>query len=231
MKHYAVLTCPTFFNILYYYTLFSTKCPSLYGVKDNDLMLANTTLTPLLRYVIDQAMKVLYTAREISQKVAELGDKISSAYQGHELLIVGILKGGFMFMADLVRRINLPVRIEFARLSSYANADTPVGDVTIINDIRAAIAGKHVLIVDDIMDTGHSLLAFKKHLLEKGPASVNICTMIDKTERREVSITPDYYGFRIDSGFVVGYGLDFAENYRTLPQLYILDPQDRGDLL
>jgi hypoxanthine phosphoribosyltransferase len=176
-------------------------------------------------------MKVLYTASEIAQKVAELGDKISLAYQGHELFIVGILKGGFIFMSDLVRRISLPARIDFARLSSYGNADRPTGDVDLINDIHESIAGKHVLIVDDIMDTGHSLLAFKKHLLEKRPASVNICTMIDKTERREASISPDYYGFRITSGFVVGYGLDFAENYRTLPQLYILDPQDRRDLL
>lgn len=187
-------------------------------------------MTPLPRYVIDQAMKVLYTASEIAEKVAELGDKISLAYQGHELFIVGILKGGFMFMSDLVRRINLPMRIEFARLSSYGKSDVPMGDVALIDDIHEPITGKHVLIVDDIMDTGHSLLAFKKHLLEKGPVSVKICTMIDKTQRRETSISPDYYGFRITEGFVVGYGLDFAENYRTLPQLCVLDPEDRRNL-
>ena len=192
---------------------------------------ANTTLTPLLRYVIHQAMKVLYTADEITEKVAELGDRISLAYQGNEVFIVCILKGGFMFMSDLVRRINLPVKIDFARLSSYGNADSPMRDVMIVDDIHEVISGKHVLIVDDIMDTGHSLLAFKKHLLEKGPASVKICTMIDKAQRREASLSPDYYGFRITKGFVVGYGLDFAENYRALPQLYVLDAEDRRNLL
>lgn len=191
---------------------------------------ANTTLTPLLLYVIDLAMKVLYTAGEIADTIADLGERISQAYKGQELFIVGILKGGFMFMADLVRKISLPVRIDFARLSSYGNADSPMGDVMIVDDIHEGIAGKHVLIVDDIMDTGHSLLAFRKHLLEKGPASVRICTMIDKSERREASISPDYYGFRINEGFIVGYGLDFAENYRALPQLYILDPEDRGGI-
>ena len=188
-------------------------------------------MTPLLRYVIDQAMKVLYTADEIAEKVAELGERISLAYQGREVFIIGVLKGGFMFMSDLVRRINLPVKIDFARLSSYGNADSLMGDVMIVDDIHEAIAGKHVLIVDDIMDTGHSLLTFKKHLLEKGPASVKICTMIDKAQRREASISPDYYGFRIAEGFVVGYGLDFAENYRALPQLYVLDAEVRRNLL
>ena len=191
---------------------------------------ANTTLTPCERYVIDPSMKVLYTAGEIAEKIAELGKRISSAYQGQDLFIVGILKGGFMFMADLVRQISLPAKIDFARLSSYGNSDCPMGDVMIMDDIHEKIAGKHVLIVDDIMDTGHSLLAFKKHLLEQGPASVKICTMIDKTERRETSLSPDYYGFHITEGFVVGYGLDYAEKYRTLPELCVLDPEDRRDL-
>jgi hypoxanthine phosphoribosyltransferase len=176
-------------------------------------------------------MRVLYTADEIAGKVAELGERISLAYQGKDIFIVGVLKGGFMFMSDLVRRINIPVKIDFAKLSSYGNADSPQGDVTIVDDIHEVITGKHVLIVDDIMDTGHSLLAFKKHLLDKGPASVKICTMIDKGERREASISPDYYGFRITEGFVVGYGLDFAENYRALPQLYALDAEDRRNLM
>jgi hypoxanthine phosphoribosyltransferase len=176
-------------------------------------------------------MRVLYTADEIAEKVAELGHRISSAYQGSEVFIIGVLKGGFIFMSDLVRRITLPVKIDFARLSSYGDSDSPLGNVMIVDDIHESIAGKHVLIIDDIMDTGHSLLAFKNHLLGKGPASVKICTMIDKAERRDASITPDYYGFRITEGFVVGYGLDFAENYRALPQLYILDAEDRRSLL
>ncbi|HPI92920.1 MAG TPA: hypoxanthine phosphoribosyltransferase [Deltaproteobacteria bacterium] len=173
-------------------------------------------------------MKVLYTAGEIARKVSALGEEITQQYQGHELFIVGILKGGFMFMSDLVRSIKLPTKIEFARLSSYGNADSPMGDVSIVDDIHTTITGRHVLIVDDIMDTGHSLLAFKKHLEENRPASVRICTMIDKTVRRGASISPDYYGFRITDGFVVGYGLDFAEDYRTLPELYVLEPDETG---
>jgi hypoxanthine phosphoribosyltransferase len=176
-------------------------------------------------------MKMLYTAGEIAEKVQELGKEISQVYQGTELYVVGILKGGFMFMSDLVRQINLPIKIDFARLSSYQNAEIPQCAVKIVEDIDKSIQGKHVIIVDDIMDTGHSLYAFKKHLEAKGPASVKICTMIDKTARREASLTPDYYGFRITDGFVVGYGLDFAEDYRTLPDLYVLDPNDRRDPL
>ena len=188
-------------------------------------------MTLTTQYVIDQAMKMLYTAGEIAKKVQELGEEISQVYQGTELYVVGILKGGVIFMSDLVRQINLPVKIDFARISSYGNADRPQCDVKIVEDIRETIQGKHVIIVDDIMDTGHSLYAFKKHLEAKGPTSVKICTMIDKTARREATLTPDYYGFRINDGFVVGYGLDFAEDYRTLPDLYILDPNDRRDPL
>ncbi len=173
-------------------------------------------------------MKVLHSESDIASKIKELGDTISREYEGKELFVIGILKGGFMFMADLVRSIKLPTKIEFARLSSYGNSDSPTGDVTIVDDIHAAISGRHVLIVDDIMDTGHSLLAFKEHLGKKGPASVKICTMVDKTFRRDASISPDYYGFRITDGFVVGYGLDFAEQYRTLPALYVLDPDETG---
>ncbi|MGC9325065.1 MAG: hypoxanthine phosphoribosyltransferase [Desulfomonilia bacterium] len=176
-------------------------------------------------------MKILYSADEIARKVEDLGKEISSAYTGKELFIVGILKGGFMFMSDLIRAIRLPVKIGFARLSSYGDADSPQSEVKIVDDLDEAIKGRHVLIVDDIMDTGNSLIAFKKRLEEKDPASVRICTMIDKTVRRRSSITPDFYGFRIEDGFIVGYGLDYAENYRGLPDIYVLDPADRRDTL
>lgn len=170
---------------------------------------------------------MLYNAREIARKVQELGEKITSVYEGEELYIVGILKGGFMFMSDLVRHIQMPVKIGFVRLSSYGNSDSPQGNVKILDDLEDAIKGKHVLIVDDIMDTGQSILSFKKHLESKGPSSVKICTMINKTERRAVSMEPDYYGFRIEEGFIVGYGLDYAEDYRALPDIYLLDPGNR----
>jgi hypoxanthine phosphoribosyltransferase len=173
-------------------------------------------------------MRKLYGAGEIFRKVSELGEEISRAYEGKELLVVGILKGGFMFVSDLVRRIRLPMRIDFARLSSYGNTDSPEGDVRIVDDVHEDIRGAHVLVVDDIMDTGGSLLAFKRHLEGMGPASVKICTIIDKTSRRRSPVSPDFYGFRIEDGFVVGYGLDFAENYRTLPEIYVLDQAETG---
>ncbi|MCK7509995.1 MAG: hypothetical protein MZV70_42140 [Desulfobacterales bacterium] len=130
-------------------------------------------------------------------------------------------------MSDLVRQIDLPVKVGFARLSSYGNSDSPQGDVKILEDVREPIDRKHVIIVDDIMDTGHSLYAFKKHLEDQGPASVKICTMIDKTCRRDTSLSPDFYGFRIADGFVVGYGLDFAENFRALPDICVTRSQQR----
>ncbi|MDT8273332.1 MAG: hypoxanthine phosphoribosyltransferase [Desulfomonilia bacterium] len=172
-------------------------------------------------------MKILYSASDIAQKVQELGQEISSAYRGQDLLIVGILKGGFVFMSDLIRHIDLPIKIGFARLSSYGNADCPQSEVKVLDDLEDVIEGKHVLIVDDIMDTGNSLIAFKKRLEKRNPASVKICTMIDKTFRRRSLITPDYYGFRLSDGFIVGYGLDYAENYRALPDIYVLDSMDR----
>ena len=170
---------------------------------------------------------MLFPASRITDKVRELGEEITEAYQGKELFIIGVLKGGFMFVSDLVRHVRLPMKIEFVRLSSYGNSDSPQGVVKLINDIGETIRGKHVLVVDDIMDTGHSLVFFKKHLESKGPASVKICTMIDKTARREEPIKPDYYGFRISDGFIVGYGLDYAEDYRTLPDIYELEPSNR----
>ena len=171
-------------------------------------------------------MKVLFPASVITQRVRELGKKITSEYQGKELYIVAVLKGGFMFASDLVRCVDLPIRIEFVRLSSYGCSDSPQHEVRILSDVEGTITGRHVLIVDDIMDTGHSLVAFKKHLEGKNPASVKICTMIDKTCRREEPIQPDYCGFRIEDGFIVGYGLDYSEDYRALPDIYVIEPAD-----
>jgi hypoxanthine phosphoribosyltransferase len=170
-------------------------------------------------------MKVLFPASEITRRVQELGKKITSEYQGKGLFIIAILKGGFMFASDLMRSIDLPIEIEFVRLSSYGCSDRP-GEVKILTDIGDVINGKHVLVVDDILDTGHSIVAFKKRLESQSPASVKICTMIDKTCRREEAIEPDYYGFRIQDGFIVGYGLDYAEQYRALPDIYVIEPAE-----
>jgi len=173
-------------------------------------------------------MKVLYPASQITQKVKELGERITAEYRGKDLLVIGVLKGGFMFMSDLVRSLNLPVKIEFVRLSSYGCADSPQWEAKVMDDVdQETVKGKHVLIVDDIMDTGQSLVSFKRCLEAKGPASIRICTMINKTARRDQAIDPDFYGFKVEDGFIVGYGLDYAENYRALPDICVIEPSDR----
>jgi len=169
-------------------------------------------------------LRVLYTAEDIAVRTAQLGRDISKTYQGSRLLVVGILKGCFMFMPDLVRQIDVPLEIDFARISSYGNSDSPSSDVRIIKDVEVGIKGKDILVIDDIMDTGHTLVAFKEHLLKKDPLSVKTCTLINKICRREkTSLNPDFCGFFIENGFIVGYGLDYAEKYRNLPGLYVID--------
>lgn len=168
-------------------------------------------------------MKVLYPAQEIAQRVKILAQEITKTYSGCELTVIGILKGSFIFLSDLVRAIDMPLQIDFATLSSYGNADCPQGEVKILNNIKLDITGRHVLLVDDILDTGESLSAYKRYLEQKGPASVRICTMVNKTCRRSAAIQPDFYGFRIEDGFVVGYGLDYAEQYRALPDICVLE--------
>jgi len=168
-------------------------------------------------------MKVLFRADEIAERVKILGREISSCFQGGDLIVIGVLKGSFMFLSDLVRQIDVPMRLEFVRLSSYMHACEPQGTVKILLDVENDISGKDVLVVDDILDTGQTMLAFKRHLEEKAVRSVKICTLLDKTHRRQATIQPDFYGFRIEDGFVVGYGLDYAEQYRTLPDIYVID--------
>jgi len=170
-------------------------------------------------------MEILFTQEAIQARVAELGREINQAYRGQDLTVVGILNGCFMFMGDLCKQFDASIQIDFARLSSYGNSDCP-DEVKLINDLRLDIRDRHVLIVDDILDTGQSLSRYRDHLLTKGPRSVKVCTMIDKTARRVNAIEADFYGFRIEDGFIVGYGLDFAERYRTLPAIYVLDPSE-----
>ncbi|MFY9396954.1 MAG: hypoxanthine phosphoribosyltransferase [Desulfomonilia bacterium] len=185
------------------------------------------TSRPIGIYVL--FMKVLFSSEQISERIRELGKQITSDYRGCELLVIGVLKGGFIFVSDLVRNIGLPLRIEFVRLSSYGCSSSPDTSVKIYDDTGDVVKGRHILIVDDIMDTGQSITAFKEHLESKGPASVKICTMINKKFRRSKDIDPDYSGFTITDGFIVGYGLDFAEDYRALPEICVLEPGDRRD--
>jgi hypoxanthine phosphoribosyltransferase len=161
-------------------------------------------------------------AKEITEICKRLGAQIEKDYAGKETVLIVILKGSIIFAADLVRHIRLPVKIDFVRLSSYAGQMKTSGVVRIIKDISIPIQGKHVLIVEDILDTGHTLSFFKRHLQAFNPATVKICTLLDKPSRRQVPMQADYTGRAIEDHFVVGYGLDYHEkcrNYRDI--LYV----------
>ena len=170
---------------------------------------------------------IFATESQIRQKVTELGDKISTDYEGLSLLAVGILKGASVFYADLVRAISVPVGFDFMTVSSYNQGDQTSGAVRIIKDLEVDITGVHVLIVEDILDTGLTLFNLKKMLWARKPASLRICTLLDKPERRSPSILiqPDYVGFTVPDQFLVGYGLDYAQQYRSLPYVGILKPE------
>lgn len=157
----------------------------------------------------------------IAQKVADVAKKISSDYQEGDLVIIGVLNGAFVFLADLIRQLTIDTfRVDFIRISSYGEGLESSGEIRILKDIEADIAGKDVLIVEDILDTGLTIAHLCKLLKVRQPRTIRICTMIDKLERRKVDLQPDYVCHHIDSGFIVGYGLDYAEAYRNLPGLF-----------
>lgn len=174
---------------------------------------------------MDDMSEVLLSAEAIAQKVRELGAKISQDYEGKELTVIGILKGAVPFMADLIREITVPLRYDFMAVSSYGASTKSSGVVQIVKDLDQNISKQHVLIVEDIVDTGLTLTYLKNNLLSRHPASLKICTLLDKPTRREVNISPDYNGFIIPDRFVVGFGLDFSERYRQLPFIGVLKPE------
>lgn len=168
--------------------------------------------------------KVLITEEELADKVAELGARISKDYQGHKLIILGVLKGSVIFMSDLIRNITIPVEMDFMAVSSYGSGVKTSGVVKILKDLDRLIAGYDVLVVEDILDSGMTLSYLTKLLQKREPASIRIATLLDKPDRRMADIKADYVGFSIPDEFVVGYGLDYAELYRNLPYVGILDP-------
>jgi hypoxanthine phosphoribosyltransferase len=162
----------------------------------------------------------------IANNVAAVAKQISVDFNNTELVLVCVLKGAFVFMADLIRLLTLnSIRIEFMRLSSYGGDTTTSGKMRLLMDIEADVAGKNLLIVEDILDTGHTLAFLYKHLNTKGPRSIKTCVLIDKRERRQVDLQPDYVCHNVEQGFLVGYGLDYAEAYRNLPGIYKLNPK------
>ena len=168
--------------------------------------------------------KILLTKEEIDVRVQELGKEISEAYAGKDLLIVVLLKGAAWFATDLTRAIDGHVRVEFMVASSYGNGTSTSGNVTVRLDIKEDIAGKHVLVVDDIIDSGITFAAISDMLRQRKPASLKTCALCDKAERRVNGLDADYVGFKIPDEFVVGYGLDYAGDYRNLPYIGILKP-------
>lgn len=159
---------------------------------------------------------------EIEKIVSDLARSISTDYLNQELILIGILKGAFIFLADLVRNLSIPVKIDFIGLSSYGSSASSCGKIEITKDLQIGIKGKHVLIIEDIIDSGLSLACLLDYLKKQQPATLKICAMIDKRERREEAIELDYVGYVVDEGFLVGYGLDYAEEYRNLPSVYHL---------
>lgn len=170
--------------------------------------------------------EVLLSAEKIDRRVEELAEQISSDYaETDDLLVVGVLRGAFIFLADLSRRLTVPHKIDFIALSSYEKGDRPTGAVRLLLDLRSEIEGKDVLIVEDIVDTGHTLDYLTQSLLARRPASLKTCALTRKPARHEVPVTIDYLGFEIPDAWVVGYGLDYEDRYRTLPHIAVFDPR------
>ena len=169
--------------------------------------------------------KILLTEEQIQSRIAELGRELTAEYEGKNPVIVGVLKGVVVFYADMIRQIKVPSQIDFMWLSSYSGTNS--SGMTVRQDLTADITGRHVLILEDIFDTGNSLSYTVEHLQKKNPASLKICTLLDKPERRKPGVTlqADYVGFTIPNEFVVGYGLDYNERYRNLPFIGILKPE------
>ncbi len=169
--------------------------------------------------------KILIDEKTIARRVTELAGEISAAYEGKKLLLVCVLKGAMIFAGDLMRRLKIPVEIDFIAVSSYGTDTVSSGVVRILKDLDSSIKGKDVLIVEDIVDTGLTLKYLCKNLLSRQPRSLKVVTLLDKPARRLVECVPDYCGFEIPDHFVIGYGLDYNEDYRQLPGVYILSPE------
>lgn len=169
--------------------------------------------------------EILLEEAQIQERVRDLGRQIAEDYSGKNLLVVGILKGAIVFLADLLRSIDLKARLDFMAVSSYGDAVQSSGIVRILKDLEQSLEGKDVLIVEDIVDSGLTLNYLVQNLQSRRPASLKVCTFLDKPERRKVDVRVDYLGFSIPDKFVVGYGLDYAEKYRNLPFVGVLKPE------
>ncbi|PLX85862.1 MAG: hypoxanthine phosphoribosyltransferase [Desulfuromonas sp.] len=168
-------------------------------------------------------MDVLYPRDRIAAEVDRLGQEISTDYAGDEVMLVAVLKGSFLFVADLIRAIEIPAKIDFVRLASYGSGTQTSGIIEFRKDLEMPIRDRNVIIVEDIVDSGFTLECLYNKLLLQNPKSLKICTLIDKRARREVDIEADYVGLTMDDGFIVGYGLDYDERYRDLPDIHVIE--------
>ena len=172
--------------------------------------------------------RVLFTEAELKARVAELGAQITADYQGKKPIVISILRGSYIFMADLTRSIDLPITVDFMAVSSYGAGTSSSGQVKIVKDLSENIEGRDVIVVEDILDSGNTLSYLLTILENRHPASIRLCTLLDKPERRVKPVKVHYSGFTIPDAFVVGYGLDYAEKYRNLPYIGILKPEVYG---
>ena len=175
-------------------------------------------------------LEVLIPAEKIQNRIRELGAEIARDYSDRNPLLIGVLKGAFLFLSDLMRAADIPLNVEFMAISSYGAEMRSSGEVRILKDLDVAIEGRDILVVEDIVDTGLTLSYLLANLKSRGPASVKLAALLDKYERREKEVTIDYLGFKIPDKFVVGYGLDFAERYRNLPFIAVLKNPDGAQL-
>ncbi len=175
--------------------------------------------------LMDDVARILIPEQTLQERIAELGQEISADYEGLNPILICVLKGGYVFLADLTRRLQMRHAVDFMATSSYGDATESSGVVRILKDLDTDIGRRHVLIVEDIIDTGHTLSYLLENLRSRKPASLRICTLLSKPARREVTLEVDYLGFDIPDEFVIGYGLDYAEAYRNLPFIGVLKPQ------
>ena len=172
--------------------------------------------------------EVLFTEQQLQDKVKELARQIEKDYEGQPIMLIGILRGSFVFMADLCRHFDLPCTLDFMAVSSYGKGTSSTGQVQITKDLSEDITGRNVIVVEDILDSGNTLSYLLKILEHRHPASIKLCALLDKPERRKKHVELHYSGFTIPDAFVVGYGLDYAEEYRNLPYIGILKPEVYG---
>lgn len=176
----------------------------------------------------EQIGKILITEEQLQRRIKELGAQITKDYEGKNLLVLGILKGAVLFMSDLIREIKLPLSYDFMAVSSYGASTQSLGVVRILKDLERSVDDIHILIIEDIVDTGLTLKYLKENLSGRNPLSVKVVTLLDKPSRRKTDVTPDYNGFEIPDEFVVGYGMDFNEQYRNLPYVGVVKIEAQG---